>query len=264
MNIAKTLVNLSISSKATLVFILSLNLKYQLNSEFYFFDFICFSNLFIFRQQHVFEKNPIISDQYVANDQTIIDLNNNNFGLRISIIDDEATRYPYIDPSLLSFDIKLYHYLNGIEYINKFTLVNCCNPNFETNCLGCLCIKDYPNIKLNVSSKSLWSDNFSSFEINLNLCSNDTNIENSVICQSPTTIFEYITGKYLQIKIFDYFFDLEDYENPAKINDKTVKEIKLVEKLKKYFSISLLNVDILQNNNNFFSGEPKDESNLQY
>ena len=68
----------------------------------------------------------------------------------------------------------------------------------------------------------------------------------------------------MQIKIFDYFFDLEDYENPAKINDKTVKEIKLVEKLKKYFSISLLNVDILQNNNNFFSGEPKDESNLQY
>ena len=200
----------------------------------------------------ILKQNPLISDTFVANSKANIGLDKMNFGLAISLEDSDQS-YNYIDPSLYTIEV----YFNYIgdkndDYIaNQIFLHNCSKNDFDANigadyCSECLCPDDYSKMSLSVAENTMWYSDYSYISIKLKICSDNS------FCQPRDEILNFLQGKYLSINFLEYFYDMENYENPAKFNLQNSKEVIIDKNLSQYISISLMEVEILQDSNPIF------------
>ena len=209
--------------------------------------------LFILRSDMVQKKNPIISDTFVANEIASVSLNKMNFGLAISL-EDNFAYYTYIDPSMFTINVTFY-YIGLTEndtYSFHLSLRNCSKSDIDPSinlynyCQECLCIDEYYNLDLDLLDETLWQSNYTYISIQINLCTND------IKCKPMNEILDYLQGKYFSVTFLEYFFDMQEYDNPAKINFQNSKEILIDKNLTQYISISMMEVEILQDSSSLF------------
>ena len=218
---------------------------------------IYFLLIFSFFQSDMWnKKNPKIFDQMVANEETQIFLDRSNFGIILNLQDEGGIPIGF-DPSYISVEVA-----NHWESTEKSSKVDinmelCQNSNFESQnssmslCPGCLCMSNDSHIDINMTERT-WMD-FSYISIIVKICSNDT--AKNLTCHPLEDILEYVNGKYFSLTFQEYFFDMNDFNNPAKPNFQTSKEVFINKNFYQYSSISLMEVVLLQDNNYVFESE---------
>ena len=204
------------------------------------------------------KRDPKIVDQLVANQKANVSLSKMNFGFAIYLETANGDNYSYIDPSYFSIEIVEHSYHLDDPTKNRltnFSLVNCSESDFNKEiktkkfCSECLCLKENSDINLYVNYDSMWYDDFSYISIRLNICSN---FSSPVVCQPIETILDFLQGQFFSISFLEYFFDMKDYENPAKINIQGSKGIVLNKNLTQSTLFALMEVEILQDSNPIF------------
>ena len=205
-----------------------------------------------FRSNMILKQNPNISDTLGSDSNVNIEINKLNLGLAVSLQDQNQT-YIYIDSSLFTIDV-FFNTIGNNQNSSNTSLIlhNCSENDFDPSirlnhyCEKCLCLENNSEINLHLNYESLWVNNYSYITININMCINKT------MCRPKEEIIEFIHGKYFSLMFLDYYFNMQDYENPAKINVQNSIDINIDKSLSQKISISLMGVEILQDQNSLF------------
>ena len=97
-------------------------------------SFFVYTLLFLnfFRSDVFYKQNPKISDTTLDYENSIIKLNNKNFGLNVWFWDDWGY-YSYIDPTLINVEVNQYYWDASIGkyFKEEIPLRNCTEEDFD-------------------------------------------------------------------------------------------------------------------------------------
>ena len=217
--------------------------------------------IFYFFTSDMWNKtNPKISDLTLPNKETKIILNHDILKLEMALF-DENRHFISFDPSYFSVKLRMnWKHPNddkdmweASNYVEMDTIP--CNASFEGYpCDTCLCLDNSSLLNLNITQKNAWNE-FSYFEIYINSCSNDSS--KNIICHQYERILDYVHGKYFVLSFQQYFFDLNDYENPVRIDFQRSKELYINKNLYQTISFSLMESYLYDDSNIFTENDVK-------
>lgn len=238
----------------------SFNSKEKVSSRFgvfVSFIIIVFLAVSFFKSDMVMKENPKIADYSVANDETIINLNNENFGFSFGLFTDFDYNDPikFVDPRIFDIDVQLIYYFNSESKIKKLEYTNCTldgNIKYDNYKKDLFCLSENQEINLNVTSLTSWNDNFSYIDVKFSKCSNKTS---AIQCKSEEEINQYLNHKVIVFKFFENFFDYNDYKDPGKISYQNLKANQININFLTWQSYSLMQVDFLQNPDAYFDND---------
>lgn len=213
----------------------------------YIFLFVSFLNSDFFLR-----KNPNISDGSIANQNTQIILNNNNFGIIFSLLNENNIDYEDFDPSYINIEAQIINSVNKTSHIIKsLELLNYTKNKNDSQRIfpKGLILRDDLQIDLNLTKEYGWNSHYSLLSFKINICDNDTS---PVACKPLDTILDYIHGKYFYISFLEYFYDLNDFENPAKISTENLRFIQLNKNIYNLMSFSFMEVGLYQDKSFYF------------
>ena len=202
-------------------------------------------------------KNPKISDQMVSNTLTRILLDQSNFQIVLTLQDGNGNFIEF-DPSYLSIEVANYFETSDTESTMNISMEPCKNNYFadvksnNSLCPGCLCMANDSIININMTQNS-WVGDYSFLKIVVRMCSNSTSVNNS--CRPMEEIWEFVNEKYFSLSFQEYFFDMNNYAHPAKVNYQTTKEAYLIRNFYQYSSLSLMEVQLSEDNNYLYEEE---------
>lgn len=224
---------------------ISTTLGIILSMIIFIFLFISFLNSDFFLR-----KNPNVSDSMTSNENVKINLDQNNFGIILSLVSENEIDYEEIDPSYLNVEAQLIYYNDTYTYIaQNLTILNFTKDIYDRFAEKSLILGNDKIINLNLTEKYGWNSNYSFLSVSIKICDNETS---KVKCKPLDEILDFVHGKYFYASFLEYFYDLNDFEKPAKVNTQNVKYFQLNKNIYNLVSFSLMEVGLYQDSNFYF------------
>jgi len=210
------------------------------------------------------KTNPQVADQIIPNQNSFLNLNNQNFAPNIYISDVNGNNIQNIDPTIFSlFGIQHVNDANGnLLKATEIMMHNCSALDFVGTgaspeyYLGSLCF-DNSSMVLYLENSTSWygSGALSFFRIEIRICGNTSS---NVTCQSPEAIGNTLNGMEVDFSFIGDLFNLQNFEHPIQPNYGSSYSETLHMNFKKNVNLAIMEVDFIQDDNILFNNKNYD------